>query len=75
VKTYLTARREAGSPRGIEYAKRLVAMSPADAADEIADMFALVVAEDLAEEIYWDLQLDLAAAKRIAQEIAKRRDY
>jgi len=73
VKTYLTARREAGSPRGIEYAKRLAAMSPAEAVDEIADTFALCADEDLAEEIPCDLQLDPAAAKRIAREVVKMR--
>jgi hypothetical protein len=73
VKGYLTARTEAGTSRGEEYALRLSAMPPAEAADEIADMFALCADEDLAVEIACDLQLDRATAELIAAEMRKLR--
>jgi hypothetical protein len=70
---YLTARRNAGTPRGDEYAQRLGAMPPADAADEIADMFQLCGDEDLAIDISEDLQLSRDKAEPIAAELRKMR--
>jgi hypothetical protein len=69
---YLKARREAGTKAGNEYAARLAAMLPEDAAKEIYDMFALCFDEDLAEEIFYDLQLPSGAAE-IAEAIIRLR--
>ena len=73
MKDILTARREAGTPRGVEYANRLAAMPPDEAGDEIYDMFALCADEDLADEISGDLQLHPKAATRIAIAIVRKR--
>jgi hypothetical protein len=73
LKDYLAARTEAGTPRGEEYARRLSAMPLAEAADEIADMFALCADEDLAVDIARDLRLDRATAEPIAAEMRKLR--
>jgi hypothetical protein len=73
MKDILTARREAGTPRGIEYANRLEAMPPDQAADEIYDMFELCADEDLDYEISCDLQLHPKAAKQIAIAIVRKR--
>jgi hypothetical protein len=73
MKTMLTVRWQAGSPRGIEFANRLQAMAPEEAADELFDMFSLCAAEDLALQIAEDLQLKPATARRIAAEILSRR--
>ena len=73
MKTYLQARREAGTPRGSEYAARLAAMPPDHAADEILDMFVLCADEDLATDIAIGLQIHPAAAERIAQAIMRKR--
>jgi len=59
--------------RGGEYAVRLAAMPPDQAADEIFDMFALCVDADLAFNISLDLQIHPAAAERIAQAIVRKR--
>lgn len=69
---YLKARSEAGTPAGIEYAARLAAMPPDDAAKEIYDMFALCFDEDLEEEIFGDLQLPSGVAE-IAEAIIRLR--
>ena len=71
---YLAARRLAGTPEGVAYAKRLEVMSPADAAAEIAGMFCLCADEDLEYEIACDLQLNSQSAKRIAVEIRRDRE-
>jgi hypothetical protein len=73
LKSYLNARAEAGTPRGIEFARRLEAMPAADAADEIMEMFALCADEDLADEIACDLQFHRSVGALIAAEIVKRR--
>ena len=73
MKDYITARAEAGTPIGDEYAQRLEAMLPADAADEIADMFQLCADEDLAIDISSDLQLSRDKAEPIAAELRKLR--
>jgi hypothetical protein len=73
MKDYPTARSEAGSPRGIEYANRLAAMSPAEAADELFDMFALCADEDLRYDIAQDLELNPTVARQIAAEIIRKR--
>jgi hypothetical protein len=73
MKTYLDARAAAGTAKGIEYAKRLAALPPNEAADEISDMFVFCADEDLACDISCDLELDLAAAERIAVEIVRQR--
>ena len=73
MKTYITARAEAGTPGGDEYAQRLEALPPADAADEIADMFQLCADEDLAIDISSDLQLSRDKAEPIAAELRKLR--
>jgi hypothetical protein len=72
MKDYITARAEASTHRGDEYAQRLEAMTPADAADEIADMFRLCADEDLAIDISRDLQLS-DKAEPIAAELHKMR--
>jgi hypothetical protein len=71
---YLAARRRAGTPEGIAYAKRLEAISPAEAAAEIAGMFCLCADVDLGFEIACDLQLDGQSAERIAVEIRRDRE-
>jgi len=73
MKDILTARREAGTPCGIEYANRLEAMPPDEAADEIYDMFCLCADEDLGCEISCDLQLHPKAATQIAIAIERKR--
>jgi hypothetical protein len=73
MKDILTARREAGTPCGIEYANRLEAMPPDEAADEIYDMFCLCADEDLGYEISCDLQLHPKAAAQIAIAIERKR--
>ena len=71
MKDSLTLRREAGTPRGVEFAQHLEALSPEDAADEIFDAFRLCADEDLAYEIRGDLGVRNAEA--IALAIARRR--
>ena len=73
MKDILTARREAGTPCGIEYANRLEAMPPDEAADEIYDMVCLCADEDLGYEISCDLQLHPKAAAQIAIAIERKR--
>ena len=73
MKDILTARREAGTSRGVEYANRLEAMPPDQAADEIYDMFQLCADEDLDYEISCDLQLHPEAATQIAIAIVRKR--
>jgi hypothetical protein len=73
MKDLLTARREAGTPRGIEYASRLAAMPPAEAATEIYDMFELAADEDVAGEMILDLQIHPHAAERIAVAVMRKR--
>ena len=70
---YTARRAEAGTPKGKAYAARLKALPPAEAADEVRAMFALVASEDLAGEIANDLQLDPEKAERIAREIQAAR--
>jgi hypothetical protein len=70
---YLKARNEAGTKAGDEYAARLAAMPPDDAAKEIYEMFALCFDKDLAVDISEDLQLPYEAAKRIAEAIVRQR--
>jgi hypothetical protein len=72
MKTYLDASRDVGTPRGDEYAARLAAMPPDEAADEIFDMFALCLDEDLPLEIY-NLVLNGPAADRIALAVCRKR--
>lgn len=72
MKRYVTARREAGTAKGIAFAERLAAMPAAEAAAEIRDMFCLCAPEDLADEIACDLQLDFAVAERIAAAMAPK---
>lgn len=48
-------------------------MPPDQAADEIFDMLALCADEDLAYDISLDLQIQPAAAQRIAQAIVRKR--
>ena len=66
-------RAEAGTPRGEAYAAYLQALPPAEAADEVRAMFALVASEDLPSEIAGDLQLDPEKARLIAAEIVASR--
>jgi hypothetical protein len=66
---YLKARREAATPTGIEYAARLAAMPPDDAARELYNMFALCFDEDLKEDTSCDLQLPYTVAAPIAEAI------
>jgi hypothetical protein len=70
---YLKARNEAGTKAGDEYAARLAAMPPDDAAKAICDMFGLCFDEDLAGEISGDLQLPYEAAEPIAEAIIRQR--
>jgi hypothetical protein len=70
---YFDARRAAGTPAGIEYANRLAAMPPDEAAAEISRMFALCASEDLAGDIAGDLQLPDEVAKAIADAIIRQR--
>jgi hypothetical protein len=70
---YIKARDAAGTPQGIIFAERLAALSPQDAAKEIADMFRLCADEDLASDIACDLQLDMVASLRIAKAIIRQR--
>ena len=70
---YLKARNEAGTKAGDEYAARLAAMPPDNAAKEIYDMFALCFDEDLEGEIFGDLQLPHEAAGPIAEAIIRLR--
>jgi hypothetical protein len=69
---YLTARRDAGTARGMAFAARLKAMGPHAAAAELDGMFALVAREDLAAEIAGDLQVDRESAVAIARAMRKR---
>lgn len=73
MKTILTVRREAGSDRGIEYARRLETMPPADAADELFDMYMLCADEDLPYEMRNELGVRFSAAENIGAEIVRKR--
>ena len=70
---YLARRMQAGTAEGGAYAAHLQALPPAEAADEVRAMFALVASEDLPSEIAGDLQLDPEKARLIAAEIVASR--
>jgi len=73
MKDYLTMRRDAGTPRGNEFARRLDAMSPQDAADELYDAVRLCADEDLVCEIRDDFRVE--NAELIAAAILRRRRH
>ena len=73
MKDIVTERREADTPQGCEFARRLETMPPDHAADELFDMYSLCWDDDLAEEITCELGVRFEAAKLTAAEIIRKR--